>query len=111
MHFVEQTVAAFGRIETCGPQDKHGRACTVATADVVTAPTNYAKALTRLPLDLAAVLAEFVNQAPRRIRNGDLAVQNVVPVHAISVQCVIPALVSLNDGAVKANPGKNALAP
>jgi hypothetical protein len=42
-HFVEQTVAAFDRSETCGPQNKHGRACTAATADVVTAPAIHAK--------------------------------------------------------------------
>jgi hypothetical protein len=42
-HFVGQTVAAFVRIETCGLQDKRGRAWTAATADVATAPAIYAK--------------------------------------------------------------------
>jgi hypothetical protein len=42
-HFAQGTVAAFGRSETCGLQDKRGRACTAATADVVTAPAIYAK--------------------------------------------------------------------
>jgi hypothetical protein len=53
-----------------------------------------------MPLVLAAVLAEFVNQEFGRIWNWDLAVQNVVPVHVISIQCLIPTFVSLNDSAV-----------
>ena len=63
-----------------------------------------------MPLVLTAVLAEFVNQEPRRIRNWNLAVQDVVPVHVISIRRLISALVSLNDGAVKAYSGKNAFA-
>jgi len=40
---VEQTVAAFNRSETCGLQNRRGRAFTAATADVVTAPALHAK--------------------------------------------------------------------
>jgi hypothetical protein len=98
--------AVFGHGEICGPRprlysgnDRRG----YNSGDL-------RQALARMLIVLAAVLAKFANQAHGRFRNWDLAVQNVVPIHVISIQCLIPALVSLNDGAVKANSGKNALA-
>jgi hypothetical protein len=52
---------------------------------------------------LLAIRAQLVNQYPRRIWNRNLAIQDVGSIHVIPVQCLIPAFVSLNYGAVKAN--------
>jgi hypothetical protein len=62
---VGQTVAVFGHSDTCGLRPRlHG-----GNGRCGDNPGDPRQALTRMSLFLAAVLAEFANQTPRRIRN------------------------------------------